>query len=50
MEMDDRILQLAEKDLTEELTVDHLQTFKEYIINNFENTKELLEELGEVLS
>lgn len=34
----------------EKLTVDHLETFRQYVLNNFENSKELLEELSEVLS
>ena len=42
-------IQIVSENIQEELTVDHLETFKQYVLNNFENTKELMEELGEVL-
>ena len=43
-------MQVLNEEMTyEDLTVDHLESFKTYILNNFENTKELMEELNEVL-
>lgn len=43
-------MQILNEEMTHEtLTVDHLESFKTYILNNFENTKELIEELNEVL-
>ena len=43
-------MQILNEEITQEtLTVDHLESFKTYILNNFENTKELMEELNEVL-
>ena len=43
-------MQVLNEEMTyEDLTVDHLESFKTYILNNFENTKELIEELNEVL-
>ena len=43
-------MQILNEEMTyETLTVDHLESFKTYILNNFENTKELMEELNEVL-
>ena len=43
-------MQILNEEMTyETLTVDHLESFKTYILNNFENTKELMEEMNEVL-
>jgi len=42
-------IQVVAEDIQESLAVDHLETFKTYVLENFENTKELMEELAEVL-
>lgn len=44
-----KIQVVTDEVLQEDLAIDHLQAFKDYILNNLENTKELIEELTEVL-
>lgn len=41
---------LSEDHRQEDLTIDHLQAFKDYVLANFEHSKELEEELKEVIS
>jgi len=44
----ERSIKIVDTDDIEELTVDHLKTFYEYMINNFENTDILIKELEEI--